>query len=32
LDQQAELARAELMRDEARVLDDYSIQRFNQQN
>ena len=32
LDQQAEEARAELLRDEARVLDDYSIQRFNQQN
>jgi flagellar export protein FliJ len=32
LDQHAERARAELLRDEARVLDDYSIQRFNQQN
>jgi len=32
LDQQEEQARAELIRDEARVLDDYSIQRFNQQN
>ena len=32
LDQQAEQARAELLRDEARVLDDHSIQRFNQRN
>ena len=32
LDQQVDRARAELLRDEARVLDEYSIQRFNQQN
>ena len=32
LDQQVDQARAELLRDEARVLDEYSIQRFNQQN
>ena len=32
LDQQADQARAEVLRDEARVLDEYSIQRFNQQN
>ena len=32
LDQQVDRARAELSRDEARVLDEYSIQRFNQQN
>ncbi len=31
-DQQVEQARAELLRDERRVLDEYSIQRFNQQN
>ena len=32
LDQQIARARAEVLRDEARVLDEYSIQRFNQQN
>jgi flagellar export protein FliJ len=32
LDQQVDQARAEVLRDEARVLDEYSIQRFNQQN
>ena len=32
LDQQVDQARTELLRDEARVLDEYSIQRFNQQN
>ena len=32
LDQQVDQARAELLRDEARALDEYSIQRFNQQN
>ena len=32
LDQQVDQARAELLGDEARVLDEYSIQRFNQQN
>jgi flagellar biosynthesis chaperone FliJ len=32
LDLQVDRARAEVLRDEARVLDEYSIQRFNQQN
>ena len=32
LDQQIDQARAEALRDEARVLDEHSIQRFNQQN
>ncbi len=32
LDQQIDQARAEVLRDEARVLDEHSIQRFNQQN
>ena len=32
LDQQIDQARAEVLRDEAHVLDEHSIQRFNQQN
>ena len=32
LDQQIDQARAEVLRDDARVLDEYAIQRFNQQN